>query len=466
MRIVILAILAGGAMLLQAGPGAAQKKTDKKTDKTPEVTSENAEIGGKNLYAWVKEIHSKDKSESENAIRTVMLFPPKLAVKAVPELLGILKKSGVSNPLDVSIKVNSCMALGAILGGVPPKERDEKEVTDTITELHKLLRDNQAVVKVRAAQALMVFGPEAKVAIGLLRTTLKSTYEPNWELRKVSALALGHIAFETKKGPSYGPHPEVLADLYDRAKKDSSFQVRLAALQALAWLGPPRDTAGKALMEKTLAYVAANDPRKEVQIWGHMAVIALKEGLKEKVDAAHLSAIGKMLDSKELPVRLQAVQALGTLGPKAKSEVPRLIAGLKDPDGNFAAGCMLALASIGKDSDEAVTAIGKMLDSKEPALRLQAVQALAALGPRAKSQVPRLVEGLKDVDGTFASGCILALASIGKDAGDAVPHLKKLIQKDSPEALRQVVNEAIDVIQGKTKGKTEPKKEAPAGGER
>jgi HEAT repeat protein len=361
MRTVTVAMLAAWLLLLASSPGPAQKKTDKTTEKKAEEPPLLKEIAGKDIDAWIKEIHSKDKSIAENAIRTIVLFHPKLAVKAVPDIISLFKRSGVSAPVDVSLKVNGCIALGDILGPLPAKDRDEKEVADAIIELHKLLKDTQAVVKVRAAQALMCFGPEAKAAIPTLRAALKDTYTPNWELRKVSALALGRIAFETKKGPTFGPHPEVVADLSRTARSDSSFQVRLAALQALGWLGPPRDMANKAQLEATIDLISKKDVEEEVQIWAHMSHMVIKG----KIEEPRVDAIGKMLASKHLTVRLKAAQALATVGKDAKSQVPRLIEGISDRDGPVALACILTLGSIGPGAKEAVPSLKKLAASKD-----------------------------------------------------------------------------------------------------
>src|SRR5262245_21650048 len=67
------------------------KKDDKDTKKqtAPPIT----EVGGKKLDQWIAEFPSKDRSKSSAAIKTVLMFGPDQAVKAVPAILGELKKN-------------------------------------------------------------------------------------------------------------------------------------------------------------------------------------------------------------------------------------------------------------------------------------------------------------------------------------------------------------------------------------
>jgi HEAT repeat protein len=382
MRLVAIAVLAGWVIF--STPAAAQKK-DKDDPKKKDSISE---IGGKTLEQWIAEISSKDPSKQENAIRTVMLFGPVRALKAVPALLKELKSHSITYPLDVSVRTNACIALGAILGA-NLKDADSKHISEAVTILKRMVHDPQDIVKYRAAQALGQLGPEAN---SLVPDLIQALRDPNnWETRQAAAMALGRVAFEKKKGPSV----EVERALFLRLINDKSAQVRLAVLQAMAALGPPAEKKIRLELEKNIDQVATKDVEPTVRIWAHMA---------------HMMVTGKVE-----PKRLQFIGV-------------------------------------------------QVVEGRGLAVKIQAAQALAAAGKEAKNTVPRLVEGLDDADFNVIANCVIALASIGKEAGMAVPRLQELAKdKKTPELLKQMAEEAIEVIQGKVKGKEKEKGKAAAG---
>jgi HEAT repeat protein len=383
MRHAATVLLAALVILLQGRPAPAQKADKKteprkseseKTQKLPQVT----EILGKNVDQWVAEIRSPDKSKAENAIRTVLLFGPEQSQKAVPVLLKELHSSSFEYPLDVSIRVNACIALGAILGSA--KDPDEAQVKDVVKQLKRLLRDNQDIVKYRAAQAAAALGPQARDLLPELLSALK--YSPNsWETRQAAALALGRVAWERKKAAN----PEIIQALATRLKNDKTSQVRLAALQALASLGPPADKTKRFYLEKDVDTVATRDPDQVVRIWAHMTHMILKGD----VDATRLKFIGKLVvEGTELQVKLQAIEALGRIGPKAKSQIPRLVEGIDDADKNVTAACILVLAGMGKPAEEAVPRLQKLAKDKQAPEELThlATEAVAVIEGRTKSK--------------------------------------------------------------------------------
>jgi HEAT repeat protein len=537
MRRVAIAALVGCALLFQAAPSAAQfkfkgklpglkkGKTEKKSASqfVPQIT----EIGGKDLDEWIKEIHASDPSARVNAIRTVLLFGPERAQKAVPALIAELRKHGFSNPLDLGVRTNATLALAGILSSV--KDPEPKQVTDAVTLLKRMLTDTQDIVRYRAAQALAQLGPEAKEAVPALRTAIRDPL--NWETREAVATALGRVAVPPP--PAKGKKikltlaervelVQVVVDLSSRAKLDSSAQVRLAALRSLSVLGPwiraANSPDAEKVMDKDIGYAAAKDPSKSVQIWANFTLMVVRD----KVEPKRVAHVGDLLAKCKQPAdRAQAAQALGLMGDKAKSQVPRLVDGLEDPDPGVAAASMVALAQMGDvglepigsalahgktaavragaaqalgalgakakgyvpaltqalaDKDKGVAAasllalaqIGErglepvsklLLESKEVSVRIQAAQALGAAGPKAKSQVSTLVQALGDSDKDVVAMSAWALAQMGKDAEVAVPRLQQLAKDMSnQEALRQMLTAAIDVIQGRSESKKELKK--------
>jgi HEAT repeat protein len=101
----------------------------------------------------------------------------------------------------------------------------------------------------------------------------------------------------------------------------------------------------------------------------------------------------KSLKSKDLKVRLDAIQSLKRLGPRAEPAIPALIEALNDSDRRVRRGAHAALVNIGK---AAVPAVVKALQRKEPNIRFIGAVILHDLGTDAKAGVPSLIELLAD----------------------------------------------------------------------
>jgi HEAT repeat protein len=371
MRILLHWLWALPVVAAGAGGVWAQAKDDMKAE------AQDARIAGKSVDQWVAELKiGKDPSKVENDIRTIMLFGPDAAQKALPQLLAILRKHSNTNPIDTSVRVNATIALGFIFGNSkePP---ESKYVQEAVTLLTRMLSDEERIVRYRAAEAIGLIGTEAKSAIPQLIYAIRDP--KTFETRQAAAFALGMVAYDKK----YGPQPKVLEALY-RALKDSATRVRMQAVQSLARLGPPADATLRLGLEKELEPVAKADPDPTVQIWAQMAVMSLNQ----KTEDWRIAAISKMLSSPDLAARIQAAQALCALGARAKKELPRIQFALNDPDPGVVGWSIMALSRMGKTALPAAEALRKIANDpmQSEALKSSARAALDAIEGRAKDK--------------------------------------------------------------------------------
>ncbi len=94
--------------------------------------------------------------------------------------------------------------------------------------------------------------------------------------------------------------------------------------------------------------------------------------------------------------RVQAINDLGSLGPRAKAAAPALLQVLDRKDDLLCGPAATALAKIQAEPDRAIPAlIGCLLD-REGRGRPDVVEALCEFGPRAQAAVPLLVKLLAD----------------------------------------------------------------------
>lgn len=85
----------------------------------------------------------------------------------------------------------------------------------------------------------------------------------------------------------------------------------------------------------------------------------------------------------------------------------------------------VALSRIG---EPAVPSLVAALHSPDPALRMQAADTLARIGPGASKAVPPLMELLQDPDPRVRKSAARALGQIGPAAADAVPSLMRALE--------------------------------------
>jgi HEAT repeat protein len=223
-----------------------------------------------------------------------------------------------------------------------------------------------------------------------------------------------------------------------RAALDSDAEVRILSRQALAEMGEVRDrlvhpepsrTGSGAEGEeasqgsspgKFIATAAGQLPQPRVDPFREalrIALPALRRGLSDPVVAA----------------RLQAVEALETLGPGAAPAVPELIRTLRDPDRFVRWAAARTLGKIGPgEAAVAVRPLGRLLHDHDLDVDLAAATALDRLGPAAHDAVPDLIRALGASDAEKRRATIRTLTSIGTAATPAVPGLGRALS--DPEA--------------------------------
>jgi HEAT repeat protein len=318
-------------------------------------------VGGKTIEQWIKEVNHKDASRRSQAIHMILYFGPEKAYEAVPVMLAELKKHTPEYPLDASVRHNLVLSLGMIIGG--SKDPDTKYINEASTYFRRLLKDNQVMVRYRAAQALGLLGmlersgPSVKASALELVPLIKDT--ATWEIRQAACISLGQIAGDSENGPN----PAIIKALYMAANHDSAQQVRLAAVQSLAFLGAPADKVMKAELLKYLDIIAAKDHEPMVQIWANMAVMSIAHTITEERMSAILQIASK---SERSDCKIQACQSIGTVAAqptttvatKAKAMAPAIVNMLADRDPGVVFAAMWALIQM--ESQTAIPVLEKM----------------------------------------------------------------------------------------------------------
>ncbi len=140
-----------------------------------------------------------------------------------------------------------------------------------------------------------------------------------------------------------------------------------------------------------------------------------------------LSHMSKILKAATPADAAAAVMTLAELGEAA---VPGLCEALKDDDACYWAA--MAVAEIGEKASAAVPGLGKLLTHKDPEVRMQALVALAEIGPAAKplaGQISSILDNDKETSVRYAA--TYALGMIG-DAAAARESVSKALDSEDP----------------------------------
>jgi HEAT repeat protein len=360
---------------------------------------------------------------------------------------------------------------------------------EDIPKLSAALKDPSPAARTFALQTLLGMELDVKTAAPLYAALLK---DEDKNLRLEAARALGKV------GPK--GHDAAFAALME-AQKDRDPEVRRAAAEALAAMGP--GAAGdmpalrKALKEKAApAEVRAQAARSlgALGAGARDAVPDLAEALRSsdvtlrRAAAAALNQIGPdakgaiiplrdALGDKDKEVRRGALEAIGKLGAEGKGasgEVSDLVA---DPDPETRKAATKVLAQIDPDAAlsafaralfnpdegvrleaaEALLAMGKTAQprvsdliaavrgDKSPVVRLKAARALTVIDPTSNAPVPALAEALAGTDAERRREAAEALAAVGAVARDAVLALSGAL-KDKDPAVRKNAAVALSKV--------------------
>jgi HEAT repeat protein len=269
--------------------------------------------------------------------------------------------------------------------------------------LNRAVADREEAMRRVAVQGFGKMGPMAKPALVHLIEIVKG--DPSEWVRFEAVTSLRLI---DPKGE------RVVPDLTD-ALKDRSADVSSAAASSLGEFGSLAKSSVPALT------AALDDPRER-----HSALAP---------DFVVIRAL-----------RCDAAEALGRIGVEANAAIPALrkaVANDRDPEMRvFAA---LALARIDLKDQRAVSAIIKELEvkGKRTAGPKAAINALAELGPKARSAVPALLRSLADDAPSIRIGAAEALAAIGDRA--VIPALEGLLE-DKDDFVREAARASLEKL--------------------
>lgn len=423
----------------------------------------------KNVYhkTWMIRGHGKDDPTLDLDCRVVEHTAPVNAgdsggpnVNDRKELIGVTQ-GGINpmfaNGINVAVDVSEVWTvLNATYKNTPglkrPKELDApvEESTDVKTYVKKL-KDRDAGERLKAAEVLGRYGPDARSAIPDLAGALRDQDEG---VRKAAAEALQQI----------GSVPLSQLAKVREALKDQSAEVRIAVIGILSVMGREaveavpdlvaalKDT-DKVVRHKAalalgqlgpIAKAAVPELAKALKDESPDVRVAAAAGLAKMQQAAQpaLKEIGAGLTDDNQDVRVSLLEAVKNIGPDAKDLVPELRKALQVRDKETRLGAIEALGSIGDPAKEAVSELVDLTEYKE--LRAAVTDTLVRIG---KSAIPKLKEKLRHPRKEVRLAAVQVLEKFGADAKSAAPDLQALFRSpQSDQEMRDAITKALRKI--------------------
>jgi HEAT repeat protein len=329
--------------------------------KAPATYRSREEVNGRTLYDWSKDLRDKDPSIRERAIAALKAFGPDARVYASDVIKAMRDK-------DVSLRVNAAITLGII--GI-----ENTYLEEGVKELSLMLDDQQGIVRFQAINALARLGFQANVQPSLVPKLVSATdSQSSWEIRQAALHALAELGWMSMdKGFDVRAFAAAA-----RGTHDPCMEVRYQAVLTLIKFGQPRSMTERTKIVLRLNELITDKQPKKVSLWARVAVMRIEDN----VTSAHLAAIGKLLSDPSLEIRRNAAHALGTVGSQAFSTVPYLKDALNDKHADVVITSCWALGKIGPKAEKAIPALEQLTQHSDELVRQAAREAIDAINAK------------------------------------------------------------------------------------
>ncbi|MGO8672507.1 MAG: HEAT repeat domain-containing protein [Capsulimonadaceae bacterium] len=381
------------------------------------------------LPALAEAMHNPDRSVRERALTGLDFIVggtnPKTGSNypspAAPILVDALKDS------DPIVRAGAAQQLGIIFHNADTD--DLPLCAPVVAALAQAVNDTDQDVRLSVVDALGEIGPSAKQAV---RAIIPLLHDPDVDVRVHAASTLGNIGalhtldLQTGELLTVAPVPaKFVVPALVRALDSPGTDLRAMAAKSLGKIGSPAAAAVPALLR------ALNDTDPGVRSSAAEAVAQIGAPIST------LPTFIRLLDDPA--VQWSAVDALGSLGPRAAPAVPGLIRVLKVADSQQDIGtARIAAQAIGKIGPRAAPALDILLHVLEDgslddadvdrSVTDSAAVAIGRLGAAAAPAIPALVSALRSPDPNVRQNAAYALGCIGARAFHAIPALMRVLK--------------------------------------
>jgi HEAT repeat protein len=331
--------------------------------------------------------------------------------------------------------------------------------------LEKLLTDPDKRVQVNAAWAMLELDSQPLAA---MRVILDALRDKNAAVRRQATFVFDQIFYRHSDAiraalpdliesvRDYKQHPPEVVDkaLWAFASLEPDAKVVVPLLRAML---QDDDPAIRGQAAHTLAHSFRNDPavksmlpdsirRLPSRVRSDATAVLLT--LKKRPENV-VSGLVDLLQATDQPgARWQAVRILAEMGTEAKEAIPALRRAMEDKNPTFRESALLAICRIEPDRIAELTPAAIRLSNWQSGSPHEVVRTLQT---RAGEVTPVLVQGLKDSDPQYRLRAGMFLIHLGPAARSAVPELRAELENKEP-VVRILAAMALARINPQTEG--------------
>ncbi len=298
----------------------------------------------------------------------------------------------------------------------------------TLEQWMRELKNPDPSVRTQAILHIVQFGDQAAQAVPLIIDRCRDR-DPSPRVKAVMALKIIHIRERDI--------PRVVEALTQRLQEDGQQIVRYEAAAGLLRFGTEARPAMAALARNATDRASTWELR-------YMSIMALRAAAYDPQHGPDPRAVRAFMDALLDPVaqvRLEAVISLGAIGrptdPRLLGSVIHILQGLQtSKDKTVSMWSYVALLAMDeKMTDKSIRAILRYLQSPDSELRQQVLRALAAIGIRARTCVPDVLEIMDDRDPAVVAMACFALGHISEYAPKVTEALIAASRRKEPNVV-------------------------------
>jgi hypothetical protein len=321
-----------------------------------------------------------------------------------------------------------------------PAKLEPKEPPPAVTQITEVegktllqwiddLRHEDPSVREKAIRAILVFGPQATIAVPAL---VDRCMDPESSPRVKAVIALTLLDIQDKD------RDKVIEALAKRLEQDDPQGiVRYHAAVALNRFGEEAKAAISGLVRATSDKSSFETRRA--------AISALRKIARDKKHGPDARATNALLDrlvtgvEPALAVKIEAVMSLGFMGKPADTALNTKVETTLKAYANhreklLAIWALVSLQALGEVNAAQLTAIAKHAGSNDVETRMHTARALGTIGSKAKTHASTLIGMLNDKDNSVFSEACWALMNMGDPGEKAVLALTAIAEaKDDPD---------------------------------
>lgn len=362
------------------------------------------------LPEFIRALESGDKTTR----MAMIAYIRDLDDKAMPAMSALAR---ALNDSDAEVRLAAAKALGRIGRVARTSDRDWPQVSSVLPSLVDKLTGEDPLLRAASAYAILIIGGDVGDEVSKLIRLLDD------EDSRVRSAAAGALRYQTSNSEAA---IQALLPLLG----DSDEHVQGVVIDVLSWIVPDSAELYEFLDELIERERFESQTPSRLRIPTLYPTVLRAIGRREPKEAVNVDFLVTGLENSESSVRMEAVDALGSVGPEASEAIGALIIALRDERVYVSSGALRALRKIVLEPDEVAAFLTPLVREKH-VLNALALDALAEIAPKSEAAFSELTRAAQHSDPEIQGKAMRALGSLGEVARPALGLIVEMLSDES-----------------------------------